>query len=357
MIYLNLLILSISLNNIQSWALENHLFQHKFLIDYLQIPWHFLAMPFLYMFLVNYLNLAEKSYKLLYFIFPAFLTIIITQISFVIYYDKTKYHENVDYLYEQYTSFEEIFSFIVSISIFIYSFYILYKKEDLFKKILSFDNLKWISSFFKLTSVGYILWMLALVIKIKMNFSGFIFSYYPLRIYTTILIFWLGYQGLRQLRILKERKEIRKSLQKSLHGETDIETKNLSDKEVFSETSTSRYKEQFEEIDDFIKTNKKYLLTKYTLQNLSEDTDLSSSTLSLIVNQVYGKSFTDYLNKMRVKQAKTLLLDPDYSNYTITSIGLESGFNSKSTFFTVFKKHSGSTPVQFKKKSQMFASY
>ncbi|WCC44285.1 AraC family transcriptional regulator [Tenacibaculum finnmarkense] len=57
------------------------------------------------------------------------------------------------------------------------------------------------------------------------------------------------------------------------------------------------------------------------------------------------------MNEKKVKQAKVLLLDPNYSNYTITSIGLESGFNSKSTFFTVFKKQSGYTPVQFKKAS------
>ncbi len=56
---------------------------------------------------------------------------------------------------------------------------------------------------------------------------------------------------------------------------------------------------------------------------------------------------------MRVEQAKTLLLDPEYENYTITSIGLESGFNSKSTFYTVFKKYSGSTPVEFKNKSRV----
>lgn len=355
MIYLNLLILSISLNNIQSWALENHLFQHKFFIDYIQIPWHFLAMPFLYMFLINYLNLEEKSYKILKFILPVFAIIIITQISFVISYSNGTSHKNVDYLYEQYTSFEEIFSFVTSISIFIYSFYILFKKEKLFKKILSFDNLKWINTFFKLSSLGYVLWMLALIIKVKMNFTGFIFSYYPLRIYTTILIFWLGYQGLRQIRILKERKQIRKSLLIDLEGDIDVETKNLSKNDAFSETN--RYKEQFEEINDFITENKKFLLTKYTLQNLANDTDLSSSTLSLIVNKVYGKSFTDYLNEMRVEQAKTLLLDPEYANYTITSIGLESGFNSKSTFYTVFKKHSGNTPVEFKNKSMTLANY
>ncbi len=346
MLYLNLLILAISLNNFQSWALEKNLFQHRFALDYIQIPWHFLAMPFLYMFLVNYLNLADKSYKLLKVIIPLFLIIIVAQVSFVFNYSNSTFTQNdLDYLYERYTSFEEIFSLVVSLSIFIYSFYILYKKEKLFPKILSFDNLKWIHTFFKLTTVGYSLWILALIIKVKMNFSGFLFSYYPLRIYTTILIYWLGYQGLRQIRILKERKHIRESLSIELNGNIDVNAINLNTTE---DTSSEKHKEQFLKIDDFIKKSKKYLLPKYTLQNLSLDTELGSSTLSLIINNIAGKSFTDYLNEMRVEQAKSLLLDLDYSNYTITSIGLESGFNSKSTFYTVFKKHTGYTPVEFK---------
>ncbi|KAB1154673.1 AraC family transcriptional regulator [Tenacibaculum aiptasiae] len=346
MLYLNLLILAISLNNFQSWALEKNLFQHRFALDYIQIPWHFLAMPFLYMFLVNYLNLADKSYKLLKVIIPLFLIIVVAQVSFVFNYSNSTFTQNdLDYLYERYTSFEEIFSLVVSLSIFIYSFYILYKKEKLFPKILSFDNLKWIHTFFKLTTVGYSLWILALIIKVKMNFSGFLFSYYPLRIYTTILIYWLGYQGLRQIRILKERKHIRESLSIELNGNIDVNAINLNTTE---DTSSEKHKEQFLKIDDFIKKSKKYLLPKYTLQNLSLDTELGSSTLSLIINNIAGKSFTDYLNEMRIEQAKSLLLDSDYSNYTITSIGLESGFNSKSTFYTVFKKHTGYTPVEFK---------
>lgn len=350
MLYLNLLILAISLNNIQSWALEKSLFQHKYDLVYLQIPWHFLAMPFLYMFLINYLNLVDKSYKILKVILPTFLVLVATQISFV-YYNSSNANENLDYIFERYTSFEEIFSLAVSLSIFIYSFFILYKKEKLFPKILSFDNLKWIHTFFKLTSVGYALWILALIIKVQMNFTGFIFSYYPLRIYTTVLIYWLGYQGLKQIRILKERKKIRESLF------VDVDTENtfkvaqnaLEIQEEAQEVNTSeKHKEQFEKIDTFILKHKKYLLPKYTLQNLSKDTELSSSTLSLIINNIAGKSFTDYINEMKVNQAKSLLLDADYSNYTITSIGLESGFNSKSTFYTVFKKHTGCTPVAFK---------
>lgn len=345
MIYLNLLIFAISLNNIQSWALEKSLLQHKFALDYLQIPWHFLAMPFLYMFLINYLKLAKKFYNILKIIIPLFLIIIATQISFVYSYSNSPSLEKLDYIYEKYTSFEEMFSLVVSLSIFIYSFYTLYKKEKLFSKILSFDNLKWIHTFFKLTSIGYALWIIALIIKVKMNFTGFLFSYYPLRIYTTILIYWLGYQGLKQIRILKDRKKIRESLLINLNNNLSVESILSNSENALSK----KHKEQFLDIDLFINENKKFLLTKYTLQNLSKDIKLGSSTLSLIINNIANKSFTDYINEKRVKQAKNLLLDPNYSKYTITSIGLESGFNSKSTFYTVFKKHSGCTPVQFKR--------
>lgn len=348
MIYLNLLILAISLNNAQSWALERELLQHKFALDYVQVPWHFLAMPFLYMFLIHYLSIAERSYKILRMIIPLFLILVASQISFVLYYSDSASREYLNFIYERYTSIEEIFSLVTSLSIFIYSFYILYKKEKLFPKILSFDNLRWIYTFFILTSVGYALWILALIIKVRMNFTGFLFSYYPLRVYTTILIYWLGYQGLKQIRVLKERERIRESLLIDLNGDFSVDTINLNTEKNFSENQVEKQKEQFVEIDKFIRSKKKYLLNKYTLQDLSKDTELSSSTLSLIINSIARKSFTDYLNEMRIDLAKTLLLDPDYTNYTITSIGLESGFNSKSTFYTVFKKHTGHTPVEFK---------
>lgn len=346
LLFLNLMILTISLNNFQSWILVKNLFQHKFMLDYIQIPWHFLSAPFFYAFLMNYLDIAEKQKKIVKYFIPIFLIMCIAQISFVVYYSGKATNEELNYIYEKYTSFEEVISLIGSLYAFIYSFIILKNKENLFKKILAFDNLKWIYNFYKFTTLAYVMWISALVIKFSLNFTGFLFSYYPLRISTTIIIFVLGYQGFNYIRILKERKHIREDIVEEIIEEEYI---TKEEEEVIEEESSIKYKEQFLNIDLYIKTNKKFLQPKYTLNTLSKEVSLGASTLSAIINSNAKKSFVEYINEMRVEQAKKLLLNSKYEGYTIASIGLESGFNSKSAFYDVFKKHTSHTPLSFKK--------
>lgn len=336
MIYLCLTILSISLNNLQSWVLAKELFQHKFMLDYIQVPWHFLFAPFFYMFLIHYLEIVDKSIKIIRIILPLFFLAILLQISFVLLYSGTSNIEKLTFLYEKYTSIEEIISFIISIGVFGYSFYVLYKKENLFPKILSFDNLRWIYLFFVIGAIGYLLWFAALAIKVKMNFTGFIFSYYPLRVYTTLLIFWLGYQSIKQFSLLKERRSLRAVLR---INDTNKEASSIEDK----------YDEEFAIIHNYILSNKKFTESKITREILAEELGMSKSKFSAIMNSSAQKSFIEYMNELRVKQAKKLLIDSNYNQYTITAVGLESGFKSRSTFYTVFKKHTGKTPAEFRK--------
>lgn len=84
-----------------------------------------------------------------------------------------------------------------------------------------------------------------------------------------------------------------------------------------------------------------------TLTDLAKEINVSSHVLSQYLNNNLGKSFSTYINEFRIEKAKELIMSN--SNYTIEALGYESGFNSKSTFFTTFKKMTGLSPSEYKK--------
>ncbi|MEO0787916.1 MAG: helix-turn-helix domain-containing protein [Bacteroidota bacterium] len=86
-----------------------------------------------------------------------------------------------------------------------------------------------------------------------------------------------------------------------------------------------------------------------TLDRLSERLKISSGYLSQIINEKEGKNFFEFINTYRVEAVKDKLVDDSYHNYTIMGVALESGFKSKSTFNSVFKKFTGHTPSVFKR--------
>lgn len=63
-----------------------------------------------------------------------------------------------------------------------------------------------------------------------------------------------------------------------------------------------------------------------------------------------GKNFFQFVNSYRIEAVKKILLEPKLK-YSIEAIGYECGFNSKSSFYTVFKNLTGETPVAFRKKA------
>lgn len=340
MLFINLLVLTISLNNIQSWIVIKDFFIDYFFLDYIHIPWHFLIAPFFYVFLINYLDIQKKSFPILKAILPIFVLMIVIRIGFVSFFSN-KNTEDIAYLFEKYTSIEEIFSLVVSLIVFAYSFKILSKKEQLFIKILSFDNLKWIYTFFKLGLITYIFWIVALAVTVALNFTEFIYAYYPLRVLTTILIYWIGYQAIIQLRLLKERKELRLKLgfNKVSH---ENEPKNDTEK-------SDEKKRLFNKINQLLENKKLFTEPKLTVEFLANELEINTSKLSNTIKIFTDKNFSDFINEHRIELAKKLLIDEEYKNYTITAIGLESGFNSKSTFYATFKKQEGVTPAEFQK--------
>lgn len=86
-----------------------------------------------------------------------------------------------------------------------------------------------------------------------------------------------------------------------------------------------------------------------TLQKMAKELNVTKHILSQYLNDNLKKSFSTFINELRIEKAKEFLQTK--TNLTIEGIGYESGFNSKSTFFTAFKKHTGQTPSSFKNKS------
>nr|WP_321233533.1 helix-turn-helix domain-containing protein [uncultured Psychroserpens sp.] len=74
---------------------------------------------------------------------------------------------------------------------------------------------------------------------------------------------------------------------------------------------------------------------------------LTTHQFSQLLNDNLGKNFSLFVNEYRIEAAKSMLQKND--SLTLEAIGYECGFNSKSTFFTTFKKLAGTTPAQFKK--------
>ena len=73
---------------------------------------------------------------------------------------------------------------------------------------------------------------------------------------------------------------------------------------------------------------------------------MSYNYFSKVFNRFIGKSFNEYLIDIRLRHAKKLLVS---TNETITKIASDTGFGTTSYFIEVFKKHTGSTPVHFRK--------
>ena len=110
---------------------------------------------------------------------------------------------------------------------------------------------------------------------------------------------------------------------------------------------------QIEEgLNQFIILDKNYLNPRLTLNDCAKGIKSNEKYLSNYLNKVMNMNFNTYINNLRIEEAKGLLLSTDSDRYTIEAIAKMAGFNSKSSFNAVFKKHVDMTPSEFKSKNK-----
>lgn len=92
---------------------------------------------------------------------------------------------------------------------------------------------------------------------------------------------------------------------------------------------------------------KMFIESNLNLPLVAKKVKTSPHRLSKYLNDNLNKSFTQYINEYRIEEAKKLILQKGH--LTLEAIGYEVGFNSRSTFYSSFKKYTGQTPSAYKK--------
>ncbi|MBK1442658.1 AraC family transcriptional regulator [Parapedobacter sp. ISTM3] len=139
--------------------------------------------------------------------------------------------------------------------------------------------------------------------------------------------------------------------QKSIYAvEIDPSAKKegVSPKKALNERLTA---EQVEELKSIVtrKTvdEKLYLDPSLTLSGLSGKIGISTHELSYVLNNGLGKNFYQFINELRTEEAKSLLLSKDTKHLDMLGVAIRAGFNSKTTFYTTFKKATNLTPKEY----------
>lgn len=300
------------------------------------IPLGSLNPVFLYLYILTFLYPDRKLPKKLNLLYIPFLLALTYIIVYKVYNVVSTIDKSTYDLFKVGQDVQSFSSFVYTIILIILSFVTVNKFEKRNttyqpKKILI--KVGWLKTTLTILLILTIFW--GFVLAIYLSNKEYEVWFKLLWLGMSITIYWLGHAGIYRFGIISTRKEIRSK------------SKQYASKD--GDRSKSHHIEAFEQL---LKSEKKYRDPSITLEMVSSELGISKTHLSRIIHAELASSFTDYINNLRVEEVKSHLKNPDFSAYTLLAIGLEAGFNSKSSFNTVFKKHTGFTPSAFKKMHQ-----
>jgi AraC-like DNA-binding protein len=186
-----------------------------------------------------------------------------------------------------------------------------------------------IHSFLVYFSFVLFILLIDLVIYKSANESSYFyfnrFYYYPFFIGIAILTYWIGLEGF------------------SRRNDPELSIKN-----TINADDLERLKVISEKIQKAMEEDKLYKDQELSVNSLAEELHIKPYLISKSLNEIYNQRFNDYINTYRVKEVKDLLKDAENSKYTLLSLAMDAGFNSKSSFNRAVKKQLGISPSELK---------
>jgi len=212
------------------------------------------------------------------------------------------------------------------------------KHRSKLQDVLSYDkgiSLTWISTFV----LGYISFVLCFFLLTPKS------SPYVVYIPLLLIITYFMFQRNTQISISLE------DYEEEFINDTLLNIPNQTDLlEEKTNTDLDKKVKLKNEIIELMKSEKPYLKNELTIYQLARMLSTNTNYLSVVINNDFEYSFVSFINSYRINEAKQLLINKDYGQYTIEAISEEVGFNSKSAFNRAFKKFTHQTPSEFRNK-------
>lgn len=102
-----------------------------------------------------------------------------------------------------------------------------------------------------------------------------------------------------------------------------------------------------DKIEQAMSADKLYMDANLSLRVLAKHIASYPNYVSQTLNGKLGRTFFDFINGWRIREAMPRLAASDEQ---VTNIAYDVGFNSRSSFYNAFKKETGETPTQYRRR-------
>jgi len=272
---------------------------------------------------------------------------VIFLIASLIFIDENVMHGTDGFLViDRFVSFRIVYAITFFISITAYSvatFVVIHRHQKRLKELVSYSSgkitLQWLLALSITFYAGYVMMFIFGGIDILvgfMPFDPFEISFIGL----TLLTFLFGVFGFHQPGIFEEvvRTETHDKPKEAEPDTRKYQRSGLREKDVADYVN---------KIGKYMVIEKPYLERELTIYDLSDQLKIPRHILSEVINEHMGKNFYNLVNEYRVNEVKERMKGDDMRQLTILAIAYDSGFNSKSSFNTIFKEKTGQTPSEY----------
>lgn len=313
----------------------------------------FLLLPFLYLFAKASVY---KDFKLTWFSLVHLTPMVLLHIFLIpIYYlPLANNPELIWYELLNQSSFTKFIYISLHIQMFVY-YFLIFRMLIRYKAILlenyaspKLDNQKWLMQFFIVLFMVDFISAIKNVFRFGDNETLYFISVVIVNLTNLIVLFWLVIKAMKKPEVF-----IGVQMDTLLVNQM-IDNKNSKGESVISDTvDTNAQKEIIEKLENHMKVNEPFMDSSLSVYDLAKQINVPSRDLSIAINHNLNKHFFDFVNEYRIEKAMELLTSPDRRDFTVLEILYEVGFNSKSSFNTAFKKHTGLTPTEYRRRNSL----